>query len=95
MDQSNTKFITINEVHFQNTKLKFKNPLEVSITKDITSEYLFTGENDEINLCVFADTLEGLKEEIYEQVAMVWDEYVRPDPKDFTSAALTLRARLM
>ena len=95
MDQSNTKFITINEVHFQNTKLKFKNPLKVSITEDNTSEYLFAGENDEINLCVFADTLEGLKKEIYEQVAMIWDEYVRPDPEDFVNDALRLRDRLI
>ena len=35
MDQSNTKFITINEVHFQDTKLKFKNPLKYQLPKTI------------------------------------------------------------
>lgn len=95
MDQSNTKSITIKEVHVQNTKLKFKNPLRVSITEDSTGEYLLVGENDEINLCVFADTLEGLKKEIDEQVAMIWDEYVKPDPEDFANDALRLRDRLM
>ena len=95
MDQSNTKFITINEVHFQNTKLKFKNPLKVSITEDSTSEYLLIGENEEINLYVFAYTLEDLKKEINQQIAMMWDEYVRPEPENFASDALRLRGRLM
>lgn len=97
MDQSNTKFITINEVHFQDTKLKFKNPLEVSITETFTDEgdYLLVGENEEINLYVFAYTLDGLKEEIDEQIAMIWDEYARPDPENFASDALRLRDRLI
>ena len=66
MGQSNTKFITINEVQDQSTKLKFKNPLKVLITGTFTDDgdYLLVGENEEINLCVFADTLEDLKKEI-------------------------------
>ena len=97
MDQSNTKFITINKVHVQNTKLKFKNPLKVSIAETFTdeSDYLLIGENEEINLYVFAYTLEDLKEEINQQIAMMWDEYVRPDPEDFANDALRLRGRLM
>ena len=97
MDQSNTKFITINQVHVQNTKLKFKNPLKVSITKTLTDEgeYLLIGENEEINLYVFAYTLEDLKKEINQQIAMMWDEYVRPEPENFASDALRLRGRLM
>ena len=38
MDQSNAEFITINKVHSQNTKLKFKNPLKVSIAEKFTDE---------------------------------------------------------
>lgn len=95
MDQSNTKFITINEVHIQNTKLKFKNPLKVSITEDRTGKYLLAGENQEINLYVFANTLKDLKEEINYKVAMMWGDYVSPDPDDFANDALRLRGRLM
>ena len=97
MSQSNTKFITINEVQDQSTKLKFKNPLKVLITGTFTDEgdYLLIGENEGINLYVFAYTLEDLKKEINQQIAMIWDEYVRPDPEDFASDALRLRGRLM
>ena len=97
MDQSNTKFITINQVHVQNTKLKFKNSLKVSIAEAFTDEgdYLLIGENEGINLYVFAYTLEDLKKEINQQIAMMWDEYVRPEPENFASDALRLRGRLM
>ena len=97
MDQSNTKFITINEVHAQNTKLKFKNPLKVSITKTLTDEgeYLLVGENEEINLYVFAYKLEDLKKEANQQIAMMWNEYVRPNSADFANDAQRLRGRLM
>ena len=97
MDQSNAEFITINQVRAQNTKLKFKNPLKVSITKRFADEgdYLLVGENEEINLYVFAYTLEDLKKEINQQIAMMWDEYVRPDPENFANDALRLRGRLM
>ena len=97
MGQSNIESITINEVYSQNTKLKFKNPLKVSIAKTFADEgdYLLVGENEEINLYVFAYTLEDLKKEINQQIAMMWDEYVKPDPKDFANDALRLRGRLM
>ena len=97
MDQSNAEFITINQVRAQNTKLKFKTPLEVSIAKTFADEgdYLLVGENEEINLYVFAYTLEDLKKEINQQIAMMWDEYAIPDPEDFASDALRLRGRLM
>ena len=97
MDQSNAEFITINQVRAQNTKLKFKKPLKISIAVPFTDEgnYLLVGENEEINLYVFADTLENLKKEINQHIAMMWEEYVRPDPEDFVSDALRLRGRLM
>ena len=97
MGQSNIESITINEFYSQNTKLKFKNPLKVSITKRFADEgdYLLVGENEEINLYVFAYTLEDLKKEINQQIAMMWDEYVRPDPENFANDALRLRGRLM
>ena len=97
MGQSNIESITINEFYSQNTKLKFKNPLKVSIAEKFTEEgdYLLVGENEEINLYVFAYTLEDLKKEINQQIAMMWDEYAIPDPEDFASDALRLRGRLM
>lgn len=97
MGQSNIESITINEVYSQNTKLKFKTPLEVSITKTFADEgdYLLVGENEKINLYVFAYTLKNLKKEINQQIAMMWDEYAIPDPEDFASDALRLRGRLM
>ena len=97
MGQSNIESITINEVYSQNTKLKFKNPLKVSIAEKFTEEgdYLLVGENEEINLYVFAYTLEDLKKEINQQIAMMWDEYVKPDPENFANDALRLRVRLM
>ena len=97
MDQSNIESIIINEVYVQNTKLKFKNPLKVSIAEKFTEEgdYLLVGENEEINLYVFAYTLEDLKKEINQQIAMMWDEYVKPDPENFANDALRLRVRLM
>ena len=97
MGQSNIESITINEVRVQITKLKFKNPLKVSIAEKFTEEddYLLVGENEEINLYVFAYTLEDLKKEINQQIAMMWDEYVSPDPENFANDALRLRGRLM
>ena len=97
MGQSNIEFITINQVHVQNTKLKFKNPLKVSIAETFTEEgdYLLVGENEKINLYVFAYTLKNLKKEINQQIAMMWDEYVKPDPEDFANDALRLRGRLI
>ena len=56
---------------------------------------MLVGENEEINLYVFAYTLEDLKKEINQQIAMMWDEYVRPDPEDFANDVLKLRGRLM
>ena len=97
MDQSNIESITINEVRVQITKLKFKNPLKVSIAEKFTEEgdYLLVGENEKINLYVFAYTLKNLKKEINQQIAMMWDEYVKPDPENFANDALRLRVRLM
>lgn len=62
-------------------------------TLDESQQYLQV-EDERLNLFVFAQTREQLVDELGEQLAMLWDEYVDDEPENLSSAALKLREQI-
>jgi len=86
--------IVIQEIPLPEKKLVFKNPLRLVPTMDEESQQLFIAENLDVGLYAFGDTREELIDEINDQIAMMWDEYVKVDVSDLASDAIELREKL-
>jgi hypothetical protein len=59
------------------------------------AERLFTVEYQDLNLYVFTESQALIIDEIFEQLAFLWDAYVDVEPNKLAPDALQLRERLM
>lgn len=78
------------QIRHSNRVFEFKNALCLDITMDEESGQLYVAEAPEFGISAYAHTREELAEEIAEQVAFNWREYVECDPNLLAKGARRL-----
>jgi hypothetical protein len=87
--------ILLKTVHWQGREFRFKQPLILQPKLDEESSQLYVVEASELTLLAYAQTREQLLQEIGEQVAFMWDTYVKESEDCLAPDALRLRQRLL
>ena len=86
--------ITLTVVHWQGRDFHFKQPITLKPFLDDESQQLYAVENPELTLLAYAQTREQLLWEVGEQIAFMWDAYVKSSEDTLAPDALSLRHRL-
>ena len=84
----------IETVEWKNQKLRFRQPLVISLKYDEETHQLMVAEDSSINLMAFAYTRDELLREINEQVLFMWNRYVKSNREKLAKDALKLRNAL-
>ncbi len=84
----------ISEVPYNQTVLRFKQPLVLMPSLDEESQQWMVLEKTELNIHVVAQTREALMEELQNHISMLWDEYAKDAEGNLSPVALALRTRL-
>lgn len=84
----------IEAVEWKNQKLRFRQPLVISLKYDEETHQLMVAEDSSINLMAFAYTRDELLREINEQVLFMWNKYVKSNREKLAKDALKLRNTL-
>ena len=87
--------ITLTILQWQGRSFQFKQPLVLTPFLDEESQELYVVEVPELTLLAYATTREQLLKEISEQVAFMWDAYVKAPEDTLASDVLSLRTRLV
>ncbi len=82
-------------VHWQNREFRFNQPLTLQPALDEESSQLYVVEAPDLTLLAYAQTREQLLQEIGEQIAFMWDTYVKESEDKLAPDALRLRQRLL
>lgn len=86
--------IILKTTHWNNREFNFNRPLTLHPSLD-ESEQLYVVEALDLTLLAYAQTREQLLQEIGEQVAFMWDAYVRSPEDGLATDALRLRNTLL
>ena len=86
--------ISLKTVHWQEREFQFHQMLTLRPELD-ESEQLYVVEDADLTLLAYAQTREQLLQEIGEQIAFMWDAYVKASEDDLAPDALRLRQRLL
>ncbi len=76
------------------SRLKFRAPLILTPELDSDTQQWLTLRRDDLGIDVFAKTRDGLEEELYSQLKLLWLEYVREDEAQLSPGAQALRQNL-
>ena len=85
--------ITLKVVHWGDRTFRFYQPLVLHPQLDEDSQQLYVVEDPSLTLIAYAQTREQLLQEINEQVALIWDEYVQAEDETLALDALELKQR--
>lgn len=86
--------ITIAEIGVSGQSIRFRPELLVYPELDDTQQ-LYLATYDGIGLHVFAETREGLLQEIEEQIAMLWTEYAQAADDELSASGRKIKQRLL
>ena len=87
--------VTLHTIDWRNCSLRFKTDLTLTPTLSEETPQLLIADKPELCLHVFAETRADLIQEIHEQIAFMWQEYVKTDATDLAADALKLRETLL
>jgi len=87
--------ISLKTVHWQGREFRFSQLLVLQPKLDEESSQLYLVEASELTLFAYAQTREQLLQEIGEQIAFMWDTYVKESEDKLAPDALRLRHRLL
>jgi hypothetical protein len=87
--------ISLKTVHWQGREFRFHQPLILQPELDEESSQLYVVEASELTLLAYAQTREQLLQEIGEQIAFMWDAYVKASEDELAPDALRVRQRLL
>jgi len=86
--------ITLRSVHWGDRVFRFSEPLVLQPELDEESQQLYVVEEPSLTLYAYAQTREQLLQEISEQIAFMWDEYVQAEDETLATDALELKQHL-
>lgn len=87
--------ISLKIVYWQGREFRFNQPLILQPELDEESSQLYVVEAPDLTLFAYAQTREQLLQEIGEQIAFMWDTYVKESEDKLAPDALRLRQRLL
>lgn len=87
--------ITLRSAHWSDRVFRFSEPLVLQPELDEESQQLYVVEEPSLTLVAYARTREQLLQEINEQVALIWDEYVQAEDETLALDALELKQRFL
>ena len=86
----------IHEVTFQGETFRFKEPLEFERERHTMSRgTLWVYENEHLGIDICAESMEMLKDELAEEVSVLWWEYAQESDERLTDSAIELKRRLL
>lgn len=87
--------LNLEEIHWGEQRLRFRERIIFRPFMDEESQQLFVVEEPLISLYAFAYTREQLIQEIHEQIVFMWNEYVKSSEANLAPDALRLRRELL
>ncbi|MGP1385154.1 MAG: hypothetical protein ACTS2F_16440 [Thainema sp.] len=87
--------ITLKVVYWGDREFRFNKPIILQPALDEESSQLYVVENSDLTLLAYAQTREQLLHEISEQIAFMWDAYVKAQDETLATDALALKHRLL
>jgi hypothetical protein len=87
--------ISLKTVYWQEREFRFTRSLILQPELDEESSQLYVVEEPDLTLHAYAQTREQLLQEIGDQIAFIWDAYVKESEDKLAPDALRLRQRLL
>jgi len=86
--------LCLKTVTWHNRIFRFSQPIFLQPELNKESQQLYVVEEPRLTLYAYAQTREQLTQEISEQIAFMWDEYVQADDATLAHDALELKQHL-
>ncbi|OUM85010.1 hypothetical protein [Parageobacillus thermoglucosidasius] len=83
---------SIDKVHWENRLFLFKEPIDVAVTQ---TDQLWILEYEPLDILCYDDTFQKTIEQFYEEIAVLWDEFVENEEQNLAPNGLRLRNELI
>lgn len=84
--------VKLNAAEFKGKRLVFNKPIEFIVSKDIFYYYL---DIDFYDIHSVAKSIEGLIDDVQEELIFLWESYACEDDKKMTDGGIELKRRLI